>query len=343
MAHCATRTMRILVVCWYEFFDGIAPATDALRRLGHVVEPFGWLLEQPHSQERFQERMQQHNDDVVVFWNWRQPPLEAFEVARKHAKYVVLYDWDAPYVWYCNDSCHAACQPRAKSALLDVALTCSTESIQRFRHNGASLARILYPTFDPVKHFYDPQSVYECDVAFICTNVYESGDLSPGYSPLVYRKPLLDSIYAARELFSFRIYGPPALAALYPECYGGKFVRYDENRHVFSSAKVSLNHHAVDAPAYLNERTVTMMASGAVMLVDRSAGPTGALREGVDCEMYGSIAECLDKIDQLCKDAERRVTLRQTAAATAQRLFNQDTWSSVFEESIASSSSGVPE
>ncbi len=92
-------------------------------------------------------------------------------------------------------------------------------------------------------HYYDYDPAYETDVAFVAEELWDS---HPGLP--FNRSAILHALAAdARKTgLKLGIYGPEVVGRAFPDFYRGP-VLYEENRKVWSSAKISMNFHVVDS------------------------------------------------------------------------------------------------
>jgi hypothetical protein len=313
--------MKILMVCWYDPGEGIYPAYELLSR-HYQVQTFPYLVEK---QGGLLSLLSNQQFDVILFWAMCVSEAETFRLVREkcpHSK-IVLFNWDDPHAW--TISCN---QMTKRAPYIDLVLTSSAESVPWYLKNGSKKAIVCYPTYSPNRHRFEPSPEYKCDISFICTNLYTSSEFN---TQLLSRKGLLDSIYKlhCEGRIQFDLYGFPFLQDHYPRCYKRQIV-YEENYKVFSSSRICLNQHVYNGDQYLNERTITIMASGGVMLVDRIRGIDTILRDGYDCLMYSSIDECIDKMRMILGREDLRQQISINARSTAERLFSQDQWLSKF-------------
>ena len=143
---------------------------------------------------------------------------------------------------------------------------------------------------------------YECDVLMCCTNIYESEETFD--TQWVNRAKLLDALEAADDI-EFHLYGPPHLKERFPRSYQ-KNLPYAENWEKFSTARINLcTHVTCEGDGYLNERFVTILGSGGLLLVDPVAGLERTAKVGVECLVMESreIPKILDQIRNILNHA----------------------------------------
>ncbi len=81
------------------------------------------------------------------------------------------------------------------------------------------------------------------------------------------RKELIDKLLNETE-FNIHIYGPESLKLTYPDNYKG-FVKYDNLNEVYNKSRINLCTHVCHTKSkYINERTILILGSGSLLLVD---------------------------------------------------------------------------
>ena len=169
-----------------------------------------------------------------------------------------------------------------------------------YRANGTNPI-CLYPPADLGLHGSAVPSVEEaCGFSFAATNVYPRERY-----PYVLAEQR-DLFREAAKLSSLNLYGPwdtgqfslgrehgaPELLS----CHRGQR-SYDAMATVYASSRINLNSHCrPDGYKYLNERTITAIASGGFTLCDRVSGIEEILAPGRHFDTWGSLEEAKDKM-----------------------------------------------
>jgi hypothetical protein len=306
----------------------------------HAAEGRGRALVKVAAAARFGPR------DVVLLWAWSTFSVDDMRDMREglaQGVTLALYNWDDPHAWTV-----ASNRMAERAALLDVALTCCRGSVARYNAAGASRAAYLVPTFRAEDFEVGGAGAGagtgagtaaegDTDVLFCCTNLYANAAAFP--NALVRRYDLLEAVAAhcAARGYTLAVYGPPGqLGVPFLAQHLRGPLPYERNAAAFAAAKVCLNHHVTIGDGYLNERCVTTLASGGVMLVDRQEGLESVLAIGEECAAYGSIPECLSQIDALVVDADARGRMRRAARAAAEGRFGVSNFTRVLAEAARS-------
>ena len=194
----------------------------------------------------------------------------------------LLFNWDDPY----NRS---VCDLFNKAKYFYIVYVTSEENLGYYTNNSAHKAVYLLPGYNPLIHypinsnFYPSNNInpYICDVSFCCTNLYDDYTYSNQY---INRKKLIDDLYEAQKKFNFKLnlYGTKVLN-IYPLSYKG-YIPYDETNMVYNYSKINLcTHVQQNAYKYINERTIQILGSGGLLLIDKVDGLEQILTPNEDC------------------------------------------------------------
>jgi hypothetical protein len=198
-------------------------------------------------------REQQPPMSVVIFWNFSyftvsHERLNLFistKNAINHKTMILAYNWDP--------------KPPTKPIepikmlfirLLNAYITGDGREIKELRKRGEYNYVYCPSGFDPTVSLYQYDPKYECDVSLVCTNLYTDYELFPRKHVRVHRKELTDLLYQHRNEIRFHLYGPPSFAEMYPECYRGGPISYEECSKVFSNSRINLCLHATSHNNY---------------------------------------------------------------------------------------------
>jgi hypothetical protein len=195
---------------------------------------------------------------------------------RNHSLY--FFNWDEPHATFFGEV-------QKFMPYIDKAFGSCKVVEKNYLDGGAKKFTYLPPCYSNTYHFPDYDPEYDCDISFICTNLYKDFN-SKRYDIC---KKLIDAG------FKFYIYGPEWLRSEFPDNYRG-FLSYANNRKLFSSSKINLSLHLYDDDGYISERDITILASGGLMLTDHVKGMDKIL-----CDEKG-ICYCLiedDLIEQV--------------------------------------------
>ncbi len=256
--------MKLLIVGWYDCVNNcFAGAINEFKLLGHdcIFFPQFLIKEETKDTDPYPKivgKMQQMSEAVsfIIFWNWG-GSYEYFKNCRNNISRdikFILYNWD-PWSHKHNDY-HIF-------EFFDYVFTCCSYNTPTKFFKGRGWYQLL-PGFSEKFHSIDIDDKYKCDVSMVVTNLYDNGDFSNQYIP---RRKIVDDIYNSD--LNFHLYGPIFLRDKYPRAYKG-FISYDVNRKIFSSSTINISTHAdCTMKEYLNERVITILGSGGLLLVDK--------------------------------------------------------------------------
>jgi spore maturation protein CgeB len=276
---------RLLIVSYYGLKEQLLSAYNAFVSIGYTVEtyPLFQFSQDAHDRkDNWQDHMCTYIERVrpgVILWWFMNPKFEALsEVIGSCGAGTIqcLFNWDDPFCWDVKELDVAN-----KAKLFDLVFCTCKESVERYVSHGAKHAFFLPPAFDsnihyPLSAVEEPSQElvqkYTCDVSLCATNLYADSSRYPDQR--INRKLLVDKLYAASlsGVFSFKIFGGENLKPEYPASYGG-YCPLNENRLAFSLGRIALTTHVTASHhGYLNERFVTIMACGGLMLSDSVSG-----------------------------------------------------------------------
>jgi len=280
--------VNICFITYYGIREQLQCVSDSLTKTGHKMFNFS-LMENENNENReivydmLIDTIKKNFIDVVLWW-YMGSPVDKMRYVVNSVKDVkhMMYNWDDPNGW--KSRCMAS-----KAELLDCVFTCCKDVINSYLHCGTKNAFYLLPGYDPKINFIQtmPTNEYDCDISFICTNLYEKN--TDDMNQYIIRKELIDKIYANRDKYKFNIYGPEYLNDLYPESYkryDDKIaeIPYAELNKIFNSSKINIcTHTHCQYNGYLNERTILILGSGGLLFVDPVCGIENTFVNGVDC------------------------------------------------------------
>lgn len=295
--------MKICLTSYYGIRESLQEASDELSDLGHIVIDFSLMKEKNENinyKHKFVEFLIDNKVELILWW-YINISVEDMEFVVKSTNITnFFFNWDEPHNWY-------SCELDKKSKLLDCAFVCCENTKINYVHNGAKKSIYLLPGFSAKNNnllIDNDNSQYDCDISFICTNLYED-DKEYKYQ-YINRKILIDNIYNNQEKhnYVFHIYGPEFLKILYPKSYKG-FIDYYSQNKLFNNSKINLCTHVSSINyKYLNERTVMIIGSGGLLLIDDIYGLDQLIDKNNDCVILhkdnyiNQIVNILDNYDE---------------------------------------------
>lgn len=298
----ALKGMKVMIVGWWdEPKEPLASMAKEFEKLGGQVSMFGSISRSKNGSiaaDSLSKLLQ--GQDIVIWWNWGHSvsPQVAGEVRKRYPfpnQTWVLHDWDEPYQMIMGG------YAQLRKHLWDVVFASATAVLDPFRFAGAIETHAFVPTID-ADHYPDWTLEYAVDAAFVATRHYAE----PGH--LANRSAILEALSAAadRGELTLGVWGFPQLKPAAPNYYRGE-IPYEINRKVWSSAKISLDVHAVPGYGgwYVNHRATEILGSGGLLLVDDSA--EGPLRDGEDCVILRDLAPdaIVARIKEILKDYKK--------------------------------------
>lgn len=251
--------MKILIVCWFDSPRAqVLLAKNSFKKLNHDVQCFG-LLEHHKEQMKIVNKVDDYRPDLILVWH-RAMKEELYKVIRNKVKKIILFNWDDPHA--CKENYSIQFMKCMK--YIDKAYSCCLDTRNIYLSNGTKQWKYLLPMYGDF-HYHDYDRQYECDVSLICTNMYDNFDEQP-----MRRRDLVNLLYKNEDI-KFHLYAPPHIGKQYPRCYKGE-IPYEINRKVFSSSKINISTHCTQGNGYVNERCITILASGGLLLVDNVKG-----------------------------------------------------------------------
>lgn len=296
---------KILLVSYYGFNDSLKYAKDSLEKLGYILEnyPLFKYAYDTHDKlenypEHFCEQISEINPDIILWWFIGIPEQNIAHVRNKFPNiYAIMFSWDDPYIWSEKSS-----QISEKAKYFDLVVSCCEETVPEYINHGSKKAIFCPPGYDPSINY--PISIsnedYICDISICCTNLYKSDETYP--DQYVNRKHLIDKLISV-EKFNIHIYGPECLKILYPKQYKG-FIKYSDLNEIYNKSKINLCTHVCHSKSkYLNERTILILGSGSLLMVD----PVKNLQELINPDecVYFDKDKIVEQIEEILNNYER--------------------------------------
>lgn len=301
--------MKICFTSYYGLRDSLLCAANALIRLGYTVNDYQLLHNMKTKENYVHDIINFINDnqiDIILWW-FINIKTDDMDYIVKNTKCINIYfNWDEPYNW-------VHCDIASKAKLWDIVFVCSEEKLADYIKYGTKKAIWLLPGYDPIINCLlkndDIANKYDCDISFICTNLYENTDEYP--DQIFERKKLVDELYKSHteNKFIFHIYGPKFLETIYPLAYRG-YITYDNQNLLFNKSKINLCTHVNNKYKYLNERCIMIAGSGGLLLVDNIKGINEILDENSYIVIENNISQqVLSILDNYDKYIDKRLKL----------------------------------
>ena len=273
--------MKLLITSYYGLRESLLSAANSLRKNGINVIDFP-LLKIYRSSDILNKKLEFDNfikkecPDMILWW-YINIPFDDFKYIIENNKHIknFYFNWDDPHNWNPT-KLYKKCQ------FIDCSFVCCEQSLPKYLEFGSKQVVYSLPGYDSKIHniiVYDNNN----DISFCCTNLYVDNEIYP--NQYINRKELIDNIYINQKKynFTFYIYGPEFLKALYPESYKG-YIKYEETNKVFNYSKINLCVHVQsNAYKYLNERTILILGSGGLLYIDKVDGIETILESNINC------------------------------------------------------------
>ena len=166
--------MKICFTSYYGLRDALLCAGNALTQLGCVVCDFHLLEESQKNndyEKYFVDFINTEKVSVILWWYINIPTTKMeYIVNNTHAKHI-YFNWDEPYNW-------PHCDIQNKCKFIDHAFVCCTSKMDDYIKFGTKYVHWLPPCHDPkINNVLVDDNIaigYDCDISFICTNLYTS-------------------------------------------------------------------------------------------------------------------------------------------------------------------------
>ncbi len=246
---------RIAILAWYDTpLDQIKVAIEEFERQGHqaisvdAVSVFTTL-------NTFQP-------DVILIWNRHQGVAILPQLRSLFKGKIIFFNWDDPHAVLRSDLLEHI------DGLIDHVFSTCRSTEKMYLEHGAGGWTYLPPFYSKKWHYPEVDEKYQHDVAMVCTNFYKNPSEFPGQ--LISRYDLIKALNDDPEI-SFGLYGPESFRAEFPHSYCGQ-INYADNHKVFASSKINISTHVENGDGYTNERCITILGSGGLLLVDPIQG-----------------------------------------------------------------------
>lgn len=313
---------NILLVKWYNSLNSncVDEAITELNKFNNIKTTSFPFLQRKNEKEDYMSMLSnQITDDNVthiLFWHWSQITEDEMTQLKKNFPNLVfvLYNWDDPYCWHVNNT--------KIFKYFDIVFCSCSEYIEKYKKEGVKKVIYLPPAFSPNIHYPEIKEEYRCDVSFVCTNFYSEKVTDN----LVDRLELVKRLDSDPEI-DFHLYGNEAIRRAGIKSYK-KFINYGDNRYVFSSSKININIHGAYGEEYLNERTVTILGSGGVMLIDNMPGIEKHLKDGENCILLKStnVDDVMKQIKDILSNYDKYLPIMNNAYKLGNEKYTYAHW-----------------
>lgn len=330
---------KILLVSYYGFKDSLKCASESLEKLGYEVDTYPLFRyafdshdKKPNYKEHFNSYVQESSPDIILWWFFYVPTeVVSFIHTNNPRCYSILFNWDDPYTWFDKHN-----QIKDKCPYFDLVVATCEETLSNYITNGAKDAIFSPPGFDPKINYPLNDNKYTCDVSICCTNLYE--DLNSYSDQYINRKELIDLLASQKE-FSFHLYGPEFLKYRYPDNYKG-FVQYNDLNDIYNKSRINISTHVCCSKnKYINERTVLILGSGGLLMVDPVKGMDSLISKEecvyIDKEnIISQIKDILAKYERSEKERSENNTMKEKAQLKSLQ-YTWDSWARKLHQKIS--------
>lgn len=321
--------MKILLITYYGERDSLLYSANALRKIGYEIISYPLLQysKDAYSKldnylEHFHNFINDENPNIILWWYL--PDVDCLQHIYTLHKNILhtMFNWDDPFVW--DILTHT--QIDKKSLYFDIAFISCEHSIQNYLSNGTQEAYCLYPGYDPSLFFPTYNTEFKYDVSIGITNLYE--DTNFYKDQYINRKEFIDNLTSQKDI-KVAIYGPEKFRSIYPDNYIG-FVNYDCLNTVFNDSKINISLHVCNKDKYLNERTILILGSGGLLLVDPIIGIQETLED--NC-IYIKKDSYIEQIKHILQNYDSYKHIKEKSYIKSKE-FTWDKWAENYNEKI---------
>jgi hypothetical protein len=324
--------MKLLIVGWYNLINPIITAKDYFTILGYDVYFLPLLYyNQKYSGEQLSNALisfiKNIDPAIMLWWNWESSKEVLLEIKIKTQNILhVLFNWDHPFCLSSWDNNHN--RRITSKNIWDICFATADYKLDEYTNSGTSEVYYLRMFADENIHFPEVDKSYECDVSFICTNLYEDKVMFP--NNITNRREVITNII--NNGFNVHIYGPEHLKEIFPNQYKG-FSHFLNNHKVFYNSKINLCTHGDNGYKYCNERVGTILSSGGLMMCDKVDGIETILTHNKDFILFDE-NNYIEQIRDIINNYDRYVHIKENAVITARNKFSPKYWSEFIDSKI---------
>jgi len=297
--------------------EGYGIIKRGFEALGHEVYFYGVMF---HMAETFKDSKDKQADiNMDVIKKMKEFKTDIFLCKISHTidpvTIEIINSFGITTCYYSNDDPHLLLTNKNIGQLVTKfqhIFTCCEGSIESYYKKIGCNAHYWLTSIDPEMYYKDIDVTYDCDIAFLATNIYPKEVFK---HTQFQRKDIINKLLD-NEITNIKLYGVGqewfgwlskfnSDAEKFKPYYQG-FIKHEEAKKAYSNAKICLNSHVNPGKKYLNERTFEIMACGSLELCDN----TGNLEELFDINneivLYNSLDELVEKIKYYLNNEEER-------------------------------------
>jgi len=303
--------MRVVIVGYYCYADGVKAAGESLEKEGWEVTHFP-LMEKISGDawdEDLIDLLHPTKGVSVVLWWYPihqipyQKVLNVVDSAAAFQRHF-YFNWDPSYLPYQTENSEEVSQKKEKVyPLMDLVISANPLEASAF-----SNAVHCPPGFSSSYHYPEENSEYSCDISFVGTNLYEDEEMWPARFQLYNRGALLDLIYESG--LDLKVYGPPWLKERFPNAYVSS-IPYHQTHLVFSNSLINISVNCVSIDGYFSERVPQIIASRGVVYTDNHLG--FGFIEGADYVLLDR-RDPVGQIKTLLSDKSKLIQMRNSTS-----------------------------
>lgn len=324
--------LKLLIIGWYHLIYPITSAKKQFEILGFDVYFLPLLYyNQKFSGESLYNSINSFIANigplVILWWNW-ECDENVLKKIKENTPGILhcLFNWDHPF---CLTNWDNTFNRKITSKnIWDICFVTADCKLDEYIKSGSKEAYYLRMFADQNIHCPKINRHYNCDVAFVCTNLYEDKDMFP--NQLFDRKTLINDIINSG--INIKIYGPDSLKQYFPDHYCG-FSHFLDNNNVFYNSKINLCTHVTNGNKYCNERVGTILSSGGLLLCDKVDGIENILTNGKDC-IFLDEKNYVNQIKDILENYEKYTHIKENAVKTARNKFSAEFWASYITSKI---------
>lgn len=328
----SNRSDRFTIVSWRV--EPIAESmARSLREIGFdtTIEPAANINEHLDDLIYRSEHDAEVGQHFIIWWAWKvhgageADSLKRIISRTKKSKKIVnvMYNFDDPYCW--QDS---GFDMKSLSKLFDVVFPTSRQRLKDYQSNGA-MARYLPPATDEETHYYDPDPLLTADVSMAITSFYDPTK----YPTLVSRLKIARELCAEKSI-KFSLYGFESLREEVPECYKG-FADLEMSRKVFSSSKINIATHVIDAEGYMSDRIPFISMSKGLILMDPVEISRTLFKDGESCLVIDPTKSIVEQVKRiLAMPMLERDRIRLNGHKIAVKKLSYSSWADTIVDTL---------
>ena len=254
--------MKLLIVGWFHLINPIITAKYFFEILGYEVYflpllNYNKTFSGDNLFNSLNSFIKNIDPNVILWWNWEcsSDVLLKLKLNTNNVLHC-LFNWDHPFCLSEWDNKQNR-QITSKN-IWDIVFVTGDSKLQEYIDSGSKEAYYLRMFADEDIHFPEEDKEYDCDISFVCTNLYEDKNI---FTDQVFdRKTFINEII--QNNINIRIYGPEHLKIIFPNNYCG-FCHFLDNHKVFYNSKISISiTEGISNYKYCNERVGTILSSG---------------------------------------------------------------------------------